>query len=54
MLRALHRYVVRKRFLAMVRAFDEQIEAAREKHLPVRQIQKAKSDYVHRALERRA
>ncbi len=50
MIRKLHRWVIRRRFLAMVRTFDEAIEAARKAHAPVRDIQKAKSAYVHSAL----
>jgi hypothetical protein len=50
MIRALRRYVIRKRFQKMVRAFDDAIEAARKAHAPVRPIQDAKSRFVHNAL----
>lgn len=52
MIGALRRYVIRKRFAAMVRFFDEQIEDARQKHQPVAHLIKAKSEFVHRKLER--
>jgi hypothetical protein len=54
MIRALRRYVIRKRFAKMVAEFDRQIAEARAKHLPVKPIQQAKSRYVHQLLERRA
>ena len=54
MITALRRYVIRKRFQAMVRTFDEAIEAARAKHQPVEHLLKAKSDYVHQKLAGKA
>ena len=50
MITALRRYVIRKRFQAMVRTFDEAIEAARAKHQPVEHLLKAKQAYVHEKL----
>jgi hypothetical protein len=54
MFRALHRYVVRKRFQKLIAHFDQQIAEARANHQPVKHLQKAKSEFVHQALERRA
>jgi hypothetical protein len=53
MIRAIHRYVVLRRFQKMVATFDAQIEAARKAHAPVRPIQKAKAEYVRQRLEGR-
>lgn len=50
MLRALRRYVIRKRFQKMVAEFDRRIEEARAKHQAVRPIEKAKQAYVHQKL----
>jgi len=46
----LRRYVIRKRFQAMVRTFDEAIEAARAKHQPTKHLIQAKCDYVRARL----
>jgi hypothetical protein len=53
MIRALRRYVIRERFKKLVKSFDDQIEAARAKHLPVKPIQQAKADFVRQCLEGR-
>jgi hypothetical protein len=45
--------VVRARFNAMVKDFDDRIKAARAAHQPVEHLKKAKSAFVHHALERR-
>jgi hypothetical protein len=50
MLRALRRYVIRKRFARMVAEFDRRIADARAKHEPVRHIEKAKQAFVHEKL----
>jgi hypothetical protein len=47
---ALRRYVIRRRFAAMVRAFDQRIAEARAKHRPTRPIEAEKSAFVHAAL----
>lgn len=52
MIRALRRYVIRKRFQAMVQHFDDMIEDARALHKPVRPIMAAKAEYVRQCLER--
>lgn len=50
MIRALRRYVIRKRFQKMVAEFDRRIAEARAKHEPVRHIEKAKQAFVHSKL----
>jgi outer membrane protein TolC len=50
MIGKLRRYVIRKRFQAMVRTFDEAIEAARKAHQPTRHLIQAKADYVRARL----
>lgn len=50
MLRALRRYVVRKRFQRMIAEFDRRIAEARAKHQPVKPIQEAKRRFVHEKL----
>jgi hypothetical protein len=51
-LRTLKHHVARQRFKRLVEGFDQKIEAARQHHHPVKHLLKAKSDYVHQALER--
>lgn len=46
-------HIARKRFQAMVRFWDEQIEEARKAHKPVRALKAAKSQWVHDCLEGR-
>jgi hypothetical protein len=50
MFRALHRYVVKRKFQKLVQAFDEKIEAARKAHQPTRELERAKRQFVHEAL----
>lgn len=54
MFRALHRYVVRKRFDRMVADFDRRIAEAKLKHKPVRPIMEEKTAFLHAALRGRS
>lgn len=51
MLGKLRRYVVQKKFKAMIADFDRQIEEARAKHQPVAHLIRAKQEYVKARLE---
>lgn len=51
MITALRRYVIRSRFKAMVKVFDDKIEAARSAHQPVNHLIDAKRAFVREKLE---
>lgn len=50
MLTTRRHYITRRRFQKLIAHFDRQIEEARAKHLPVREIERAKSQFVHECL----
>jgi hypothetical protein len=53
-IRALRRYVIKKRFARMVADFDRRIAEAQQKHKPVRPIMEEKRAFLHAALRGRS
>lgn len=51
MIAALRRYVIRRRFKALVQSYDDRIEAARKHHKPTRHIEAEKRAFVRACLE---
>jgi len=43
---------IRREFQKLTQAYDDAIDRARAKHLPVAALQQAKQDYVHSLLRR--
>lgn len=52
MIAAIRRALIDWRFRRLTRPFDAKIEAARAKHQPVRDLQRAKTAFVHDRLRR--